>query len=80
MSVDSGPSDNELFRVRLLNLVWLSTTAITSLVMPGIGLLREPERLRWLIGGSGILIFAVTLSIALSIPEGRRNGVGTGCC
>jgi two-component system sensor histidine kinase DesK len=73
MSVDSGPSDNELFRVRLLNLVWLSTTAITSLVMPGIGLLREPERLRWLIGGSGILIFAVTLSIALyaAVDPGR---------
>lgn len=73
MSVDAGPGDGALLRVRLLNLVWLSTTAITSLVMPGIGLWREVEPLRRLIGGSGIVIFAVVLSIALyaAVDPGR---------
>jgi hypothetical protein len=44
----------ELVRVRLLTLVWLSTTAVTSLLMPGIGLWREDTQWQIVLGVVGI--------------------------
>ncbi|MCK6068394.1 MULTISPECIES: sensor histidine kinase [Microbacterium] len=47
-------------RARLLSLVWLSTTVLSSLLMPGVGLLRE-TRPAWIaLGAVGIAGFALT--------------------
>ena len=49
--------DRRLRRARMVALITLGTGAWSSLVMPGIGLLREPSRLWIGLGAVGILAF-----------------------
>jgi two-component system sensor histidine kinase DesK len=58
-------ADRRLRRARMVALVWLATGVWASLVMPGIGLLREPSRLWIGLGAVGILAFAAAHSGAL---------------
>jgi len=58
-------ADRWLRRARVVALVSLATGVWSSLVMPGIGLLREPSRLWIGLGAVGILTFAAAHSGAL---------------
>jgi signal transduction histidine kinase len=58
-------ADRRLRRARVVALVWLATGVWTSLVMPGIGLLRESSLLWIGLGAAGILAFAAAHSGAL---------------
>jgi len=55
----AAPSDRRLGRARALVLVWLATTVCTSLLMPGVGLLREDRPVWVVLGAVGITAFAV---------------------
>jgi two-component system sensor histidine kinase DesK len=47
-------------RARTLTLVWLATAVFTSVLMPGIGVLREGQPLWAVLGSIGIVLFAAT--------------------
>lgn len=76
-------SERSAFRVRrarTLTLVWLATTSFTSLLMPGIGVLRE-TRVGWqLLGALGVLAFVVAQagilygSVTPGWPPSARRG------
>ncbi len=65
MDYAAARADRQLRRARMVALVSLATGVWTSLVMPGIGLLREPDRLWIGLGAVGILAFAAAHSGAL---------------
>ncbi|MFI6499347.1 sensor histidine kinase [Nonomuraea typhae] len=48
-----------LRRARIATLATLSTTVLSSLLLPGIGLFREPDPVRAALGGLGIALFAL---------------------
>jgi two-component system sensor histidine kinase DesK len=45
-------------RARSLTLIWLATTVFTSVLMPGVGVLREERPLWSVLGSVGIVLFA----------------------
>jgi two-component system sensor histidine kinase DesK len=65
MDVAAARTDRRLRRARMVALVTLGTGVWSSLVMPGIGLLREPSPLWIGLGAIGILAFAAAHSGAL---------------
>lgn len=73
-----GPGDRDrsdadrLRRVRMLPAIWLASASVTSLLMPGIGLLRE-ERTLWLVlGTAGVLGFALAQgAVLVEVLRGR---------
>ena len=65
MDFAAARADRRLRQARMVALVSLATGVWTSLVMPGIGLLREPDRLWIGLGAVGILAFAAAHSGAL---------------
>ncbi|MEV4060451.1 sensor histidine kinase [Nonomuraea dietziae] len=66
---------------RLATLATLGMTVLTSLVMPGVGLLREPDPLLVVLGALGIVLFAAALAGVLhaavtpSVDPGFRRRV-----
>lgn len=60
MSILTGAAsdDRRIERARLLILAWLSSTVITGLLMPAVGLFREPRPLWIALGSVGIVCFA----------------------
>ncbi|MFB9490853.1 hypothetical protein, partial [Nonomuraea dietziae] len=66
---------------RLATLATLGMTVLTSLVMPGVGLLREPDPLPVVLGALGIVLFAAALAGVLyaavtpSVDPGVRRRV-----
>jgi two-component system sensor histidine kinase DesK len=65
MDLAVAAADRRLRRARLVALVSLATGVWASLVMPGVGLLREPSRLWIGLGAVGILAFAAAHAGAL---------------
>lgn len=57
--------DRRLRRARTVALLALASGLWASLFLPGIGLLREPDRLRLAAGTVGIVLFAVTQGAAV---------------
>lgn len=61
-------------RARALTLAWLTSTVITSILMPGIGLLREPRPVWVALGAIGILVFATAQAgVLYSAVAGRAS-------
>lgn len=60
MSIVSGAAsdDRRVERARLLTLAWLSSTVVTGLLMPAVGLFRESRPLWVVLGSVGIVCFA----------------------
>ncbi|ALG15289.1 histidine kinase [Kibdelosporangium phytohabitans] len=59
------PRDSTLRKARALTLGSLAVTVLTSLIMPGIGVLREPRPLWVVLGVVGTVAFAATQAGAL---------------
>ncbi len=62
---ESGAGAWRLHRARVLTLVTLATNAATGLVMPAVGLWREPDPWWVALGALGILGFAAAHAVAL---------------
>lgn len=72
----------QMRRARVITLVVLTMNASTALFLPAIGLLREPDRSRLLLGALGITIFTIAQGFVLHAvvtpwlsPEARRLAI-----
>src|SRR5512139_3957828 len=63
MTVDGA--DRRLRRARQLTLASLATNIWTSLLLPGIGLAREPDPLRLALGAVGVVAFTAAQTAVL---------------
>ena len=72
-TVDADRSAIRVRRARVLTLVWLATTVFSSVLMPGIGVLREGRPLWVLLGTLGIVAFAAAQAGVLygAVTPGR---------
>lgn len=72
-TVDADRSAIRVRRARVLTLVWLATTVFSSVLMPGIGVLREDRALWTLLGTLGIVAFAAAQAGVLygAVTPGR---------
>ncbi|WP_446215422.1 sensor histidine kinase [Micromonospora sp. IBHARD004] len=59
MTVGTARADRRLRRARQVTLASLATSLWTSLLLPGVGLTREPDPLRLTLGAVGVAAFAV---------------------
>jgi two-component system sensor histidine kinase DesK len=79
IAATGGLDDRRVVRARALTLAWLAGAVVTSVLMPGVGLIREP-RPTWIVLGSiGTLCFAVTQAGVLYgavAPGGVRGRPG----
>jgi two-component system sensor histidine kinase DesK len=79
IAAHGGLDDRRVVRARALTLAWLAGAVVTSVLMPGVGLIREP-RPTWIVLGSiGTLCFAVTQAAVLygaMAPGGVRGRPG----
>ncbi|MGK5441285.1 sensor histidine kinase [Micromonospora sp. URMC 105] len=82
MTVGAAGTDRRLRRARVVTLGSLATSLWTSLLLPGIGLAREPDPVRLACGAAGVLAFAVTQTAVLHVavtpwlsPRRRRRSV-----
>ncbi|MEE3921680.1 histidine kinase [Micromonospora sp. BRA006-A] len=75
MSVD--PADHRLRRARRVTLLSLATNVWTTVLLPAVGLAREPDPVRVALGAAGLLAFTVARSRCCT-PRSRR-GCPTAC-
>lgn len=80
MTVGAAGTDRRLRRARVVTLGSLATSLWTSLLLPGIGLAREPDPLRLACGAVGVVAFAVAQTAVLHVavtpwlaPRRRRR-------
>ncbi|RZU76439.1 two-component system sensor histidine kinase DesK [Micromonospora kangleipakensis] len=59
MTVGTAGADRRLRRARQVTLASLATSLWTSLLLPGVGLTREPDPVRLTLGAVGVAAFAV---------------------
>ena len=79
MSVD--PADHRLRRARRVTLLSLATNAWTTVLLPAVGLAREPDPVRVAFGAAGLLAFTVAqigvlhaaVTPWLPVPARRRR-------
>ena len=79
IAAHGGLDGRRVVRARALTLAWLAGAVVTSMLMPGVGLLREPRPAWVVLGSIGILCFAVTQAGVLHgavAPVGVRGGQG----
>jgi len=63
MSVD--PADHRLRRARRVTLLSLATNVWTTVLLPAVGLAREPDPVRVALGAAGLLVFTAAQAAVL---------------
>ncbi|MEV1130087.1 histidine kinase [Agromyces sp. NPDC049794] len=79
-TVDAERSALRVRRARVLTLVWLATAVFSSVLMPGVGVLRETRSLWVLLGTLGIVVFATAQAGVLygAVTPGRSVAAARG--